>query len=61
MKVVFLLLCFFLITQMPIYGQTIPGPTDPNAFSDLNDTRNKLNSEIPDLKEKINNIYMFTF
>jgi hypothetical protein len=46
---------------MPIYGQTIPGPTDPNAFSDLNDTRNKLNSEIPDLKEKINNIYMFTF
>jgi hypothetical protein len=39
------------------FAQNVPGPFDGNSFSDLNDTRNKLNIEIPDLQNQIAQIY----
>lgn len=52
----FLGFLFCTLTCVWANAQAIPGPTDPNAFSDLNKTRNDLNAEIPTLQKQIDDI-----
>lgn len=54
MKWFFILFSVFF--SLSTFSQAIPGPTDANAFSDLNKTRNDLNSDIPLLQKQIEDI-----
>lgn len=56
MKLVLTLIILLSFFSYPSFSQAIPGPTDPDAFSDLNKARNDLNIEIPMMEKQIADI-----